>query len=148
MLKEAQRDPVRGETTHVDLLRVRLDIAIHAVVPLELTGVDDTAGVKEGGILEQLTRELNIEALPTSIPESIVHEIGEMQIGDTLTLEAIVAPEGVTLLDDPETTVASLSAPRLQTEEESELESETELVGEAGAEEGETPSDGDGASEE
>ncbi len=49
VLKEAQRDPVRGETTHVDLLRVRLDIAIHAVVPLELTGVDDTAGVKEGG---------------------------------------------------------------------------------------------------
>jgi large subunit ribosomal protein L25 len=148
VLKEAQRDPVRGETTHVDLLRVRLDIAIHAVVPLELAGVEDTAGVKEGGILEQLTRELNVEALPTSIPESIVHEIGEMHIGETLSLEAIAAPEGVTLLDDPETTVATLSAPRLQTEEESELESETELVGEAGAEEGETPSDGDGASEE
>jgi large subunit ribosomal protein L25 len=148
VLKEAQRDPVRGETTHVDLLRVRLDIAIHAVVPLELAGVDDTPGVKEGGILEHLTRELNIEALPTAIPESIVHEIGEMQIGDTLALEAIAAPEGVTLLDDPETTIATLSAPRLQTEEESELESETELVGEAGAQEGETPSDGDGASEE
>lgn len=148
VLKEAQRDPVRGETTHVDLLRVRLDIAIHAVVPLELAGVDDTPGVKEGGILEQLTRELNIEALPTSIPESIVHEIGEMQIGETLALEAIAAPEGVILLDDPETTVATLSAPRLQTEEESELESETELVGEAGAQEGETSSDGDGASEE
>jgi large subunit ribosomal protein L25 len=148
VLKEAQRDPVRGETTHVDLLRVRLDIAIHAVVPLELTGVDDTAGVKEGGILEHLTRELNIEALPTLIPESIVHEIGEMQIGETLSLEAIAVPEGVTLLDDPETTVATLSAPRLQTEEESELEAETELVGEADAQEGETPSDGDGASEE
>ncbi len=105
-------------------------------------------GSRKAAILEQLTRELNIEALPTSIPESIVHEIGEMQIGETLSLEAIAAPEGVTLLDDPETTVATLSAPRLQTEEESELESETELVGEAGAEEGETPSDGDGASEE
>jgi large subunit ribosomal protein L25 len=148
VLKEAQRDPVRGETTHVDLLRVRLDIAIHAVVPLELVGIDDTPGVKEGGVLEHLTRELNIEALPTSIPESIVHEIGEMQIGETLSLEAIAAPDGVTLLDDPETTIATLSAPRLQTEEESELESETELVGEAGAQEGETPSDGDGASEE
>jgi len=148
VLKEAQRDPVRGETTHVDLLRVRLDIAIHAVVPLELTGVEDTPGVKEGGVLEHLTRELNIEALPTAIPESIVHEIGEMQIGETLALGAIAAPEGVTLLDDPDTTVATLSAPRLQTEEESELESETELVGEAGAQEGETPADGDGASEE
>lgn len=148
VLKEAQRDPVRGETTHVDLLRVRLDIAIHAVVPLELAGVDDAPGVKEGGILEHLTRELNIEALPTAIPESIVYEIGEMQIGETLALDVIPAPEGVTLLDDPDTTVATLSAPRLQTEEESEMESETELVGEAGAQEGETPSDGDSASSE
>jgi large subunit ribosomal protein L25 len=142
VLKEAQRDPVRGETTHVDLLRVRLDKPIHAVVPLELTGVDDTPGVKEGGILEQLTRELNVEALPTAIPESIVHELGALEIGDTLTLEAIVVPEGVTLLDDPATTVASVSAPRLQSEEEAEIESETELVGEAGG------AGGEGSSEE
>jgi large subunit ribosomal protein L25 len=145
VLKEAQRDPVRGDTTHVDLLRVRLDKPIHAVVPLELTGVDDTPGVKEGGILEQLTRELNVEALPTAIPESIVHELGELNIGDTLALEEIAVPEGVTLLDDPATTVASVSAPRLQTEEEAEIESETELVGEAGAAGGEGSSD-EGAS--
>ena len=147
VLKETQRDPVRGETTHVDLLRVRLDKPIHAVVPLELTGVDDTPGVKEGGILEQLTRELNIEALPTEIPESIVHELGDLNIGDSLALEAITVPEGVTLLDDLATTVASVSAPRLQSEEESELESETELVGESGGESGEAAADG-GSSEE
>ena len=147
VLKETQRDPVRGETTHVDLLRVRLDKAIHAVVPLELTGVEEMPGVKEGGILEQLTRELNIEALPTEIPESIVHELGDLNIGDSLALEAIALPEGVTLLDDPATTVASVSAPRLQTEEESELESETELVGESGGESSEAAADG-GSSEE
>lgn len=146
VLKEAQRDPVRGQTTHVDLLRVRLDKPIHAIVPLELAGVEDVPGVKEGGTLEQLTRELNIEALPTAIPESIVHELGEMQIGDTLALEAIVVPEGVTLLDEPDTVIATVSAPRLQSEEESEIESETELVGEAGA--GESSSDGGGSSEE
>lgn len=134
VLKEAQRDPVRGETTHVDLLRVRLDKAIHAVVALELEGVDDTPGVKEGGVLEQLTRELNIEALPTAIPESIVYTLGELQIGDTLSLESIAVPDGVTLLDDPETTVATLSAPRLQSEDETEPEGETELVGEESAE--------------
>ncbi|MGH2834976.1 MAG: 50S ribosomal protein L25 [Solirubrobacteraceae bacterium] len=134
VLKEAQRDPVRGQTTHVDLLRVRLDKAIHAVVALELEGAEDTPGVKEGGVLEQLTRELNIEALPTAIPESIVHTLGEMQIGDTLTLESIAVPDGVTLLDDVETTVATLSAPRLQSEEETEPEGETELVGEESAE--------------
>jgi large subunit ribosomal protein L25 len=148
VLKEAQRDPVRGETTHVDLLRVRLDKPIHAVVPLELTGVEDTPGVKEGGILEQLTRELNIEALPTAIPESIVYELGALEIGDTLALEAIVMPEGVTLLDDLAITVASVSAPRLQTEEEAEIESETELVGEADAAGGEGSSDGGASSSE
>jgi large subunit ribosomal protein L25 len=143
VLKEAQRDPVRGETVHVDLLRVRLDEAIHAIVPLELTGGEDSPGVKEGGVLEQITRELNVEALPTAIPESIVHAIGEMQIGATILLSALAIPEGVTLLDDPEeTVVATLSPPRLQSEAEEEIESETELVGEG------ADGDGEGAGSE
>jgi len=132
VLKEAQRHPLLGETTHVDLLRVKLDEAINAVVPLELTGVDDTPGVKEGGILEQITRELNVEALPTAIPEAISHAVGEMEIGDTILLSAVAAPDGVTFLDDlEETTVATLSPPRLQAQQADEIEAETELVGEA-----------------
>jgi large subunit ribosomal protein L25 len=131
VLKEAQRDPVRGGTVHVDLLRVRLDEAIHAVVPLELAGVEDAPGVKEGGVLEQIMRELNVEALPTAIPESIVHEVGEMEIGDHIGLAAVAIPEGVTLLDDvEESVVATLSPPKLQVEVEEEIEAETELVGE------------------
>jgi large subunit ribosomal protein L25 len=137
VLKEAQRHPLLGETTHVDMLRVKLDEAISALVPLELTGVDDTPGVKEGGILEQITRELNVEALPTAIPESITHAVGEMEIGETILLSAVVVPEGVTFLDDAEeTTVATLSPPRLQSQQAEEIEAETELVGE-GAEAGE-----------
>src|SRR6202171_1988796 len=138
VLKEAQRDPVRGQTIHVDLLRVRLDEAIHAVVPLELTGAEEAPGVKEGGVLEQITRELNVEALPTAIPESIVHAVGEMEIGETIALTAVVIPEGVTLLDDvAEAIVATLSPPRLQTEVEEEIEAETEVGGE-----GEEPVEG------
>ncbi len=134
VLKETQRDPVRGDTVHVDLLRVSLDVAIHAVVPLELSGGDDSPGAKEGGVLEQITRELNVEALPTAIPESIVHAVDQMQIGETILLSALEIPEGVTLLDDlQETVVATLSPPRLQTEAEEEIESETELVGESAA---------------
>jgi large subunit ribosomal protein L25 len=147
VLKEAQRDPVRGHTTHVDLLRVRLDRPIHAIVPLELEGVDDLAGVKQGGILEHLVRELNIEALPTTIPESIVYELGEMEIGETLTLASVVAPDGVTLLDDEQTVIATISAPRLQAEVEAEIEGETELVGEAAAGE-EQAAEGGSSSEE
>jgi large subunit ribosomal protein L25 len=144
VLKEAHRDPVRGETVHVDLLRVRLDEAIQAVVPLELTGTEDAPGVKEGGVLEQITRELNVQALPTAIPESIVQDIGEMQIGETIVLTALSAPEGVTLLDDPETVLATLSPPRLQTEEE-EIEAETELVGEGEGEEQAQDAEGAGS---
>jgi large subunit ribosomal protein L25 len=149
VLKEAQRDVVRGDTTHVDLLRVRLDQAIHATVPLELSGVEDAPGVKEGGVLEQITRELNVEALPTAIPESIMHAVGEMQIGDTIALAAVQVPEGVALLDDPqETIVATLSPPRLQVEEDTALEEETELVGEGeeGVEAAGEESGGEGSS--
>jgi large subunit ribosomal protein L25 len=147
VLKEAQRDPVRGQTIHVDLLRVRLDEEIGAVVPLELHGVDESPGVKEGGVLEQITRELNVEALPTAIPESIAHDVGEMEIGDTIMLSAIAAPEGVKLTDDlEETVVATLSPPKLQAEVEEEIESETELVGE-GAEEGEAAAADEGSEE-
>jgi large subunit ribosomal protein L25 len=141
VLKETQRHPVRGETVHVDLLRVRLDEEINAVVPLELVGADDAPGVKEGGVLEQITRELNVQALPTAIPESIVHSVGEMQIGETIVVGALTPPDGVTLLDDPEeTVVATLSPPRLQAEAE-DIEAETELVGEEGA--GEADGGGD-----
>ncbi len=134
VLKEAQRHPVRGETVHVDLLRVRLDQAINAVVPLELAGVEDSPGVKQGGVLEQITRELNVEALPTAIPESIVHDVSDMEIGDTIVLSALSVPDGVTLLDDfEETVLATLSPPRLQSEVSEEIEAETEVVGEEGA---------------
>lgn len=141
VLKEAQHDPVKGQTTHVDLLRVRLDQPIHAVVPLELTEAEHAPGIKEGGILEHLVRELNIEALPTDIPESIAHDVSEMQIGDTLTRAAISPPSGVVLLDAEEIAIATVSAPRLQAELEAEIEGETELVGEAA--EGEAAAEGE-----
>ena len=129
---------MRGETIHVDLLRVRLDEAIHAVVPLELTGTEDAPGVKEGGVLEQITRELNVEALPTAIPESIVHDVGEMVIGDTLLLAAGGRARGSDAAGRSRGDgLVTLSPPRLQAEVEEEIEAETELVGEGEAAEGE-----------
>jgi len=146
VLKEAQRHPVRGETIHVDLLRVRLDEEINAVVPLELTDVEEAPGVKMGGVLEQITRELNVQALPTAIPEALVHSVGEMEIGDTVLLGAVAVPDGVTLLDDlEEIVVATLSPPRLQAEAAEEIEAETELVGEAAEGEGAEGAGSEGA---
>jgi large subunit ribosomal protein L25 len=130
VVKELARHPVSGETLHVDLLRVRLDQAIQATVALELDGADDAPGVKEGGVLEHVVRELTIEALPTDIPDAIHHDVSELVIGDTVTLEALTPPGGVKLLDDPETVIATLTPPRLQTEEEPEIEEEVERVAE------------------
>jgi large subunit ribosomal protein L25 len=94
-----------------------------------LVGGDDSQGVKDGGVLEQITRELNIEALPTAVPESIVHDVSGMEIGDTITLGSLRPPDGVQLLDDPEHTIATLSPPRVQSDDEPEIEGETEIVG-------------------
>jgi large subunit ribosomal protein L25 len=138
VLKDLVRHPVTGETVHVDLLRVRLDQAIETTVIVDLTGVEAAPGVKEGGVLEQVIREVTIEALPTDIPDSIHHDVSEAVIGDTITLGSLSMPSGVTLVDDPETVLATVTPPRLQVEEEPEIEEETELVGEgATAEEAE-----------
>jgi len=136
VLKDAHYHPVRGETLHVDFLRVRLDVAIHATVLLDLVGAEDAPGVKEGGVLEQVTRELNIEALPGDIPEAIQYDVSAMQINETVTLSAVTPPRGVSLLDDlEETTIATLVPPTVDVDAEEEaLEEETERVGEGAGE--------------
>ena len=133
VLKDQQRHPVTGDTLHVDLLRVDLKQRITATVVLELTGADDAPGVKAGGVLEQVTRELSIEALPNEIPDVIQHDVSTAEIGDTITLGAVTAPSGVVLLDDPETVILTVTPPRLSTEPSEEIETETEVVGEAAA---------------
>jgi large subunit ribosomal protein L25 len=137
VVKELIRHPITGDTVHLDLLRVRLDQKIQATVVLELTGAEDSPGVKDGGVLEQVTRELTIEALPTDIPDQLTHDVSAMQVNDTITLEALTPPATVTFVDDPETVIATLTPPRLQLEADEEIESETELVGEG--EEGAAP---------
>ncbi len=79
---------------------------------LDLVGADEAPGVKAGGVLEQVTRELSIEALPGDIPDTIEFDASGLEIGATLTVAELTAPPGVTLLDDPETVVASITAPR------------------------------------
>jgi large subunit ribosomal protein L25 len=133
VLKEHVRHPVNGETIHLDFLRVRLDQAIQATVLLELTGGEDAPGLREGGVLEHTHREVTIEALPTDIPDLLQHDISGMQIGDTLTIEALTPPAKVTIVDDPETVVATITPPRLQAETAAEIEEETELVADAEA---------------
>jgi len=134
LVREQQRHPVTGRVTHIDLLRVDLTKKVQAQVQLVVEGGDDSPGVRFGGLLEQVVRELTIEALPTEIPDLLTADASELEIGDTLTVTAVAAPEGVEILTDPDEVIATLAASRMsqQTEREGE-EGETEVVGEAGA---------------
>jgi large subunit ribosomal protein L25 len=132
IVKDQQRDPVRGALVHLDLLRVRLDEKIESMVPLELEGAEEAPGVKEGGVLEHVTREVAIEALPTDIPDRIVADVSQLGIAETMTLSSVSVPAGVTLVGElEETVVATVTAPS-EVIEEVEVEEEAELVGEEG----------------
>ncbi|MGH3070877.1 MAG: 50S ribosomal protein L25 [Gaiellaceae bacterium] len=150
ILKEYQRDPVRGYLRHVDLQEVRLDVAIQATVNLHLTGGEDAPGVKEGGVLNQPTTTLNVEALPMEVPESIEADVSALEMNAALRLEELPRIEGVTFLDDlHETVIATISAPIVEIEPEvEEVEGEEGEEGEApeGEAEGEAP-EGEAAAE-
>jgi large subunit ribosomal protein L25 len=145
VVKDQQLHPVRGSLEHIDLQEVKLDQAIQAEVAVELEGGDTAPGVKEGGVLEHVTREVTVEALPTEIPERLVADVSAMDINDTLQLTSVPVPDGVKLVaDEPEeVTIATLSPPRVEEEPERDVEEEAELVGE----EGEAPEGEEGAPE-
>jgi len=142
ILKDYQQDPIRGHISHIDLQEVRLDQPIQASVTVQLIG--EPAGVKEGGVLSQIQREINVEALPMEIPEHIDLDVTGMAIGDTLRLADLAPVEGVTYLDDPEETVlASVGLPAREIEPEPEEPAEGEEL----AEGEEAPEGAEGAAE-
>ncbi len=142
VVKDQQLHPVRGSLQHIDLQEVKLDEAIQAEVTIELEGADIAPGVKGGGVLEHVTREITVEALPTDIPDSLTADVSAMEINDTFQLSAIAAPEGVAFVaEDPdEVTIVTLSPPRVE-EAEPELEEETEVVGEGEGDAGDGEAD-------
>jgi large subunit ribosomal protein L25 len=152
ILKEYQQDPVKGKLLHIDLQEVRLDEAITASVVVALVGGEDAPGVREGGVLSQITREVNVSALPLEVPEHIDVDVSGMEIGGTLRLAELPAVEGVTFLDDPdETVLATITAPTREVEPEEAEEAEEGVEGEAEGEAAEGAADeaagGDAAGE-
>ena len=146
VLKDYQQHVPSGRLSHIDLHEVRLDQPIQTQVSVTLVG--EPAGVKEGGVLSQVSREINVEALPMEIPDHLELDVSGMGIGDTLRLVDLPAQEGVTYLDDPEETVlASVQVPAVIVEPEPEEEELEE--GEEGAElaEGEEAPEGEEGAE-
>jgi large subunit ribosomal protein L25 len=147
ILAEYQQDPLRGTISHIDLREVRLDQPIHATVVVQLVG--EPAGIKTGGMLSLVAREIHVEALPANVPEHIDVDVTHMEVGDVLRLADIPPIEDVTILDDPqETVIATVSVPRgfAELEEAEAAEAEAAEAAEAEAAEGEEV-EGEGAAE-
>jgi large subunit ribosomal protein L25 len=122
VLKETQMHPTRSQLLHVDLQEVRLDERIHAQVTIELVG--EPAGVVEGGVLTQVAREADVEALPMEIPDRLELDVSALGIGESARIGDLNAPDGVTLLDDPDAVVATVGTPTRVEEPEEVLAAE------------------------
>jgi large subunit ribosomal protein L25 len=140
ILAEYQQDPIRGTISHIDLREVRLDQPIQAAVTIQLVG--EAVGVKSGGMISLVTREVHVEALPADVPEHIDVDVTNMEVGDVLRLADVTVPGDVTLLDDAqETVIATVSVPRgfAELEEAEAAEAEAAEAEAAEGEEGEAP---------
>jgi large subunit ribosomal protein L25 len=120
LVKDWQLHPVRGDVMHVDFQQVDLKVEIEAPIPITLVG--SSVGVRDGGVLDQPLREVVVSALPDSLPDHIEVDVSELQVGDSLTVADISAPQGVTITSEPETVVASVLAPTVEAEPEEEAE--------------------------
>jgi large subunit ribosomal protein L25 len=113
MIREFQRDPVSRKPLHIDFVRVLLDTKIRVKVAIEVVGV--AQGVKtEGGILDFVTREVEIECLPNNIPEHLPIDVSELAIGDALRISQIPPIQGVTVVDDPEKVLVHVTHPTFE----------------------------------
>lgn len=144
LIKEIQRHPYRDNIYHLDLLEVAMDQDISVMVPVEIVG--ESIGITMGGILEYKRRELEVVCLPTNIPDSIIIDISDMDIGDTVHVESIQPPAGVSIPFDTNFTVLTLvgAAPE-EIEEEEELDEELEDIAaeDEEREPGEAPAEGE-----
>ncbi len=145
VVKDFQQHPVSGRLLHIDLQEVRLDQPITVAVSVHLLG--ESPGAKEGGILSQQIREVNVEALPMEVPEHLELDISALQMGDSLRVADVPPIEGVTYLDDPDTVLVTVMVPRA-IEVEEPVEGEEGEEGEEGAVEGEAAPDGEAESSE
>ena len=142
MIKEIQVDPVKQYILHVDLYAISMDKKISVEVPITLTGT--AIGVSdEGGILQQVSRTLEVSCLPDRIPEAFELEVTALAIGDSLHVSDLEIPEGVDVLAEDELTVASVVPPTKVEEIEPEVLEEEEEGEEVEEEEAETKEEGD-----
>jgi len=133
MIREVQYDPLRRELLHIDFYQILLTEEIQTAIPVHLVG--EAPGVKQGGILQHMLREVTVSCLPAQLPERIDADISDLGIGAQLTVADLQLPPGVTILDAPESVIALIISPALEVPEEeeaAEAAEEVEVASEAG----------------
>ncbi|MGH8983985.1 MAG: 50S ribosomal protein L25 [Acidimicrobiia bacterium] len=126
LARQIQRHPTRGDLIHVDFVRIRRDVAVEAEIPVHLEG--EPAGVRDGGVLEQLVFSLAIEAKPADIPNTIEVDVSALEIGDQMRIEELSVPAGVAVLHEPDELVVQIVMPRVVEEPEPAEGEEGEAV--------------------
>ena len=117
MIRNMEVDPVSRQVIHIDFQRVLMDQKVRVAVPVEVVGT--AVGVKtEGGMLDFVTREIHVECLPGDIPKHVEADVTNLHVGQHVEAKDLQLPQGVTLLDDPDKVILSLSHGRLETEAE------------------------------
>ncbi len=144
VLKDFQRDARDGRLLHIDLHEIRLDQAIQVSIPVELVGTPE--GVTQGGVQNQLVREVTVEALPMEVPDRLQLEVSALTIGDSLRVGDLTPPEGTKVLDDEELVLITVTQPTKV--EEPEVVEEEEELEEGELPEGEVPAEEEAEEEE
>ena len=140
LIKDVQYDYLKGSTTHVDFLEVKMDEVITAFVPIHTHGIP--VGLSQGGVLDQPMHEIEVSCTPLTLPEAIEVEVAELELDSAVHVSDLVFSEGVTPIPDAEQVVCQVMLPRVQEEEEVEEEG---IEGEEGVE-GEAAEGGEGES--
>jgi large subunit ribosomal protein L25 len=150
LIREIQRHPIKRQILHVDFQALVAGEKVTVSIPIVLEGIAE--GVRlEGGVLDQTLRELEIEVDPSNIPDHVEYDVTNMVIGDSVHVSDLKLPEGVEVLDDPETSVAVLAAPRAVIEETAAVEpvegaegvAEPEVIGKGPGDEEEGEGEGE-----
>ena len=146
---DVQRDPVTGRLIHVDFAPVNMQERIEVTVPLHVVG--ESPGDEEGGVLQQVAYEVQVESLPGDIPQELTIDVSTLGMNENLTLGDITLPDGIILISDPEEVAVTVTAPTEITEEDLEAAGvveeepeEAEPVEEPEGEEGPSPEEGEG----
>jgi large subunit ribosomal protein L25 len=146
MIKDYQVDPVKGELMHADFVRVKMDQVVEISVPIRIVG--EAVGVKvDGGILEHVTRSIEVSCLPTNIPEHIDVDVSNLKIGESIKVSDLQATDQYTMLSDTGQTLVVCAAPAKEETAEAAPE-EAEEAAEAEATEPEVAKKGKAESEE